>query len=202
MCRSYCQVSNSSEIRGLSLTSVPGKRVLPTRSGSRPVDHALTYFNHVRIPKGALLGKLDKPYDLRMSFFASIWRVSVGTLALSALTVPTVAVSAYIAAKYSLRRHVAGPDGRRIPIWSFRTQQLPILHALAEVFITEAYFKEVIRLFREGDIDVRVKMGLAACAKAAVVHRSQSSFFVLAERCGAHGLFEYSQIIARGVECL
>ena len=134
-----------------------------------------------------------------MHFFASIWRVTVGSLALSALTVPTVAVSVHIAAKYSLRRHVAGHEGKRIPIWSFRTQQLPILHALAEVNVTEAYFKEVIRMFRDSDVDVRVKMGLAASAKAAVIHRSQSSFFALAERCGAHGLFEYNQIIARGV---
>ena len=44
-------------------------RVLPPRSGSRPINHSLTYFTHARLPRTALLGSIKRPRDPRASFF-------------------------------------------------------------------------------------------------------------------------------------
>ncbi|TDL26559.1 acyl-CoA dehydrogenase NM domain-like protein [Rickenella mellea] len=175
-------------------------RLLPIRAGSKPVDHALTTFNHVRLPPSALLGKLEKPADARINFMTCIWRVTVGSLALSALAVPTVAVGTHIAARYSMRRTITGPTGQPFSIWNFRTQQLPIVRALAQVYVMKAHALEAIRMFKDTDIDVRTRMGIAASVKAAMIQHTQSSLFALSERCGAHGLFEHNQIIATQLE--
>lgn len=176
-------------------------RILPGRAGSKPVDHALTYFDHVVLPSTALLGKLDKPKDLRINFLRVIWRVAVGSLALSTISIPALKLGAYVAGKYSLRRMVTGPDGSPMPIISFRTQQLPILHTLAQAQVLEAYAATSIEWFTGDGLDMAVKHGIAAALKAVMLQHVQSSLYQLAERCGAQGLYEHNQIIQAQV-CL
>jgi len=89
-----------------------------------------------------------------------------------------------------MRRKVAGTHGQPI---SFRTQQLPILYTLAQVFALEAFAKDAAERFVVRGLDHRVR---SAVFKAVMVHHVQSSLFALAERCGAQGLFEENQIIA------
>ncbi|KAJ7506874.1 hypothetical protein B0H11DRAFT_2169898 [Mycena galericulata] len=175
-------------------------KILPGRAGSKPVDHALTYFDHVLLPSTALLGKLDKPKDLRINFLRVIWRVAVGSLALSTISIPALKLGAYVAGKYSLRRTVTGSDGSPIPIISFRTQQLPILHTLAQAQVLEAYAATSIEWFTDGGLDMTVKHGIAAALKAVMLQHVQSSLYQLAERCGAQGLYEHNQIIEAQLE--
>ncbi|TCD66582.1 hypothetical protein EIP91_001139 [Steccherinum ochraceum] len=177
-------------------------RLLPKRAGSNPVDHAITYFDHVHLPKEALLGSLQKPADMRLNFMKVIWRVTVGSLALSNQVLTVIRVSAYIAGRYSLRRTVTGPGGKPMPIISFRTQQLPIFHALAQAKVLDAYAKDSAQRFSspDADLDPRVRYGIAAAFKAVMMQHCQSSLFTLAERCGAQGLFEYNQIIQLQLE--
>ena len=77
-----------------------------------------------------------------------------------------------------MRRKVTGKHGQPI---SFRTQQLPILYTLAQVFVLEAFAKDAAERFVVRGLDP---------------HHVQCSLFALAERCGAQGLFEENQIIA------
>ncbi|EMD40441.1 hypothetical protein CERSUDRAFT_130285 [Gelatoporia subvermispora B] len=175
-------------------------KVLPTRAGAKPVDHALTYFDHVRLPAEALLGDIEKPKDLRQNFLNVIWRVGVGSLALSTLSITAMKASVYVAGRYSLRRTVTGTDGAPLPIIAFRTQQLPIFHTLAQVYVLEAYAKDAGRRFIQPDLDPRVRHGIAATLKAVMVQHCQSSLYSLAERCGAQGLFEHNQIIESQLE--
>lgn len=163
-------------------------RVLPQRAGSKPVDHAITYFDHVRLPAAALLGSLEKPADLRQNFLSVIWRVGVGSLALSTLSITALKASVYVAGRYSLRRTVTGADGAPMPIIAFRTQQLPIFHTLAQVFVLEAYARDASEQFVNPDLDPRVRHGIAATLKAVMLQHCQSSLYSLAERCGAQGL--------------
>jgi acyl-CoA oxidase len=132
---------------------------------------------------------------MRQNFLRVIWRVGVGSIALSTLAVPAIKVSAYVAGKYSLRRTVTGADGKPMPIINFRTQQLPILHALAQSKVLEAYAKEAITWFTEPELPFLVKLGVATTLKAVMVHSTQSCLYALAERCGAQGLYQYNQII-------
>ncbi|TCD66082.1 hypothetical protein EIP91_001840 [Steccherinum ochraceum] len=175
-------------------------KVMPTRAGANPVDHAITYFDHVHLPKEALLGSTEKPHDLRQNFLDVIWRVGVGSLALSNLTIAALRASVYVAGKYSIRRTVTGTDGKPLPIIAFRTQQLPILHTLAQTFVLDAYGKDAAVRFGSPDLDPRVRHGIAATLKAVMVQHCQSDLYSLAERCGAQGLFEHNQIIQSQLE--
>ncbi|KAF9883768.1 hypothetical protein FE257_002834 [Aspergillus nanangensis] len=174
--------------------------VLLRRAGSKPLDHCITTFNHVRLQKSALLGDLQKPMDLRESFHSTIWRVSVGTLALATTLVPILKRSAFVAGKYSLRRHVNRPPNGSQPIVSFRTQHGPILHALAQVAVYEHYTDETVCNFVDMRLDIRVRQGIAAAFEAVLANDVQSSLFALSERCGAQGLFEYNNIIESQLE--
>ncbi|KZT69853.1 acyl-CoA dehydrogenase NM domain-like protein [Daedalea quercina L-15889] len=179
-------------------------RLLPQRGGLKPVDHAVTSFDHVRLPSTALLGSLAKPANMRANFISCIWRVAVGSLALATLAVPLLSVNTYVAARYSLRRRVTGSDGTPVPIMSFRTQHGPILHALAQVAVMKAHAKAATELYRDTSIDPRVRDGVAAAAKASMTRHAWSSLSNLTERLGAHGLFERnnvlpSELIIRGL---
>ncbi|KAL2811762.1 acyl-CoA dehydrogenase NM domain-like protein [Aspergillus granulosus] len=176
-------------------------KVLPRRTGAKPLDHSITTFSHVQLPSTALLGPLDGP---RPDFHQTIQRVHVGTLALTTTLIPILKRAVYVAARYSLRRCVGGGSdrGRSLPkpIISFRTQQRPILHALAQVSIWEAFADASIKLFTDPTIAYPVRHGVAATFKAVLTQGAQSSLFALSERCGAQGLFEYNHIIENQLE--
>ncbi|PCH36492.1 acyl-CoA dehydrogenase NM domain-like protein [Wolfiporia cocos MD-104 SS10] len=202
----FAQLMVNGENRGIRPFVVPlgdGKemckgvtaRVVPQRGGIKPVDHAVTSFNHVRLPATALLGSLARPADLRANFISCIWRVSVGSLALATMAIPLISVNAYVAARYSLRRIVTASDGTRVPIMSFRTQQLPIMHAIAQVAVMRAHADDAARMYRDVSIDHRVRSGIAATAKASMTHHAWSSLATLTERIGAHGMFEHNNIL-------
>ncbi|KZT68683.1 acyl-CoA dehydrogenase NM domain-like protein [Daedalea quercina L-15889] len=179
-------------------------RLVPQRGGIKPVDHAVTSFDHVRLPSTALLGSLAKPADMRANFISCIWRVSVGSLALATMAVPLLSVNTYLTARYSLRRLVTGSDGSPVSIMSFRTQHGPILHALAQINVLKAHAKAAIELYRDTSIDPRVRDGIAAAAKASMTRHAWSSLSNLTERIGAHGLFEHnnvlqSELLMRGI---
>lgn len=139
------------------------------------------------------------PADLRQNFLSVTWRVAVGSLALALCIIPYLKICVYVAGRYSLRRTVTSKNGEPAPIIEFRTQQSPILHTLAQAFVFEAYAEEAVQCFTNTNLDVRVRHGIAASAKAVMVHHCQRSLYDLTERCGAQGLFEYNQIIAAQV---
>ncbi|KAI9450514.1 acyl-CoA dehydrogenase NM domain-like protein [Lactarius psammicola] len=164
-------------------------KVLPPRGGSRPLNHSLTSFNHVRLPPTALLGSIEKPKDPRSSFFDKINRVAVGTLALSSLCIPSLQVA-------SLRRTIVDASGVSKPIMFFQTQKQPILTALAQTFVLGAMHKQAVAWFTNPKLDPRVRHAVATVHKAVVVQASQTANLVLGDRCGAQGLFEANQFSA------
>lgn len=175
-------------------------RLLPQRSGSKALDHALTSFNHVRLPSWACLGSTSKSHHIRLDFHARIWRVGVGTLALSFLNIPAMSVSAFITGVYSMRRQVTSSTGEKVPIMSFRTQQLPILRAISKQHVMQALRNVIIRSWNSSEaVDPRVRHGLLTALKAVMNQHAQESLVELAERCGAQGLFEHNQIICAQV---
>jgi hypothetical protein len=86
------------------------------------------------------------------------------------------------------------------PILSFRTQQRPILFALAQVAVWEAYADWCIKLFTDKSIEYPIRHGIATAFKAVLTQGTQASLFALSERCGAQGLFEYNHIIENQLE--
>ncbi|KAF6808256.1 hypothetical protein CSOJ01_07669 [Colletotrichum sojae] len=175
---------------------LPGivSRALPIRPGTKPFDHAVTMFDHVRLQAGALLGSAQKAEDERADFLDQIWRVSVGTLSLSIPGIAAMKIAGSIAAIYSQRRRVGvGRDGKTMPILGFSPQQRPILKALAHAEVLHAYAQWTIQEFMNTSRDLDVRRGLAAAFKALVL-RSAGVMTQLVERCGAQGLFAHNQI--------
>jgi alkylation response protein AidB-like acyl-CoA dehydrogenase len=170
------------------------------RAGAKPVDHSITSFNHVRLPPSSLLGSIDKPESMRSNFFSVISRVTVGTLALSMVMIPTLKRAVYVAGTYSLKRKVQGFDGKPTPIMAFRTQQRPILHTLAKIAVFEAYAEDSVRRFMMPDTKAPVRHGIATALKAVFNSATQTALFELAERCGAQGLFKHNHIIENQLE--
>ncbi|KAI1140098.1 putative acyl-CoA oxidase [Hypoxylon sp. FL0543] len=171
-------------------------RALPRRNGSKPLDHAMTTFNHVHLSADSLLGPLNQKADKRTDFFEQIWRVSVGTLSISLWNVPALYQCAFIAGTYSYRRHVAGSaPGQRVPIISFSTQYRPILGALAQASVFDAFADEAINLFRDPTVNPLVRHGIATCFKVTVTLATQKALNELADRCGWQGLFAYNRIL-------
>ncbi|KAG1769849.1 acyl-CoA dehydrogenase NM domain-like protein [Suillus occidentalis] len=169
-------------------------KLLPPRGGSNPVNHALTSFNHVCLPPSALLGDLAKSDRMHQDFMSSIWRVAVGSLALGSIAIPDLQMSSYIAARYFQRRHVTSVYGNPSPILSYRTQQLPLMHAIAQAFVLKALYKWAIEQFMDRNLDARVRHGVAACCKAVMIQHAQTANCSLSERLGAQGLFEYNRL--------
>ncbi|KAF4770683.1 hypothetical protein HAV15_013028 [Penicillium sp. str.  len=175
-------------------------KLLPRRAASKPVDHAITSFNHVRLPHSALLGALDKPKDMRKQFLSCIWRIGVGTLALPLVMITAMKRGVFVAGKYSQRRHILGPDQKPKPIISFRTQYGPILHALAQISVLDAYTQQNIQYFQDPNLADPVRHAIGAMAKAVLYKSSQASLFTLSERCGGQGLYENNHIIESMLE--
>ncbi|QMW46282.1 hypothetical protein G4B11_009737, partial [Aspergillus flavus] len=184
----------------LHTSSPDAAKVLPGRAGSKPLDHCITSFKHVRLPHSALLGSLEAPTDPRKSFRSAIHRVYIGTLSLSTVLISALKRSVFVAGKYSFRRYIWGPSNHPRPIISFRTQQRPILHTLAQIAVFDPYAKASIQQYMDPKIPYIVRQGIAAAFKAVLTRATQESLHQLAERCGPQGLFAYNNIIDNQIE--
>ncbi len=171
-------------------------RVLPTRPGTstKPLDHAITTFQHVRLSPNALLGSISKPKDERDDFLQHIWRVSIGTLSLSIMGISAIKVGTHITALYSQRRMVASSNGHgRVPIMSFSTQQRPILNGWVYGIVLESYARWTVKEVMDPRHSQPVRHALATIFKTTITRASRVLNDLL-ERCGWQGLFSYNQI--------
>lgn len=163
-------------------------RALPPRSGTnmKPLDHAITTFDHVRLNPNALLGPMPKPEDERGDFLRQIWRVSIGTLSLSITGISAIRVGTHIAALYSQRRTVAAPspNGRgRVSIMSFSTQQRPILDGWTHGIVLDAYARWTVKEFMNPRCSQPMRHAFATIFKATIT-RASRVLNDLSERCG------------------
>ncbi|CZR49645.1 uncharacterized protein FPRO_14876 [Fusarium proliferatum ET1] len=179
-----------SDARGMR----PGitSRILPTRPGTKPLDHSLTTFDHVDLPSSALLSSSSKPKNDRVEFLRQIWRIAAGTLSLSIMGISAIKVSTRIAAVYSERRTITATDVQaRKKIMSFTTQQQPIVEGWVQGKVLHAFAHWTINMCP--DLTDPMQHALATIFKATVVRASQV-LRSLGERCGWQGLFAYNQI--------
>ncbi|RAL03940.1 acyl-CoA dehydrogenase NM domain-like protein [Aspergillus ibericus CBS 121593] len=168
--------------------------LLPAMKGGDALDHAVTSFNKVTLPADAMLGSLARPVQMHQHFLALIHRVGVGSVSATLLLVPGLKLATYLVGRYSLQRAIGGPRNRRIPIIRFRTQQLPMLHALAHSAVLQPFATEVISRFCDSATGPSDRQTISAIHKAVFVQHSQKSFSSLIERCGAQGVFEHNHL--------
>jgi acyl-CoA oxidase len=170
-------------------------KLLPQRPGTRPLDHALTWFSHVRVDRDCLLGTVDKPDDVRSTFFEQTHRVTVGGLALSLFNVPALKAAAYLAYVFSQKRMVNNPTSNMpVPVLSFPTQYGPIISAAAHAAVMEAAGRSAISLFTAPGVSAPVRHAIACVYKATATFATQRHFSELSERCGWRGMFAFNKI--------
>ncbi|RBR26100.1 uncharacterized protein FIESC28_01128 [Fusarium coffeatum] len=161
-------------------TLSPGvvSRLLPSRPGSKPVDHAVTTFHHVYLEPWALLEDSPNSENPGKDFSRHIQRVTI----------------AFIAGRYSQRRTVAGMTTvQRVPIITFSTQHTPILAALASASVFEAFGRVLCESYGSGNS--RVWSGLACVYKQTVSSAAEALYNDIIDRCGWQGLYAHNQMI-------
>ncbi|MFE1885970.1 acyl-CoA dehydrogenase family protein, partial [Streptomyces diastatochromogenes] len=192
-----------SDERGL----LPGVRVrrLPLRTGA-PVDHCLTAFDRVLLPRDALLesehGYLDADgrfhSDLgnrRKRFLQSIGRVTMGKLCMSGAAVGATRAALSIAVRYGDHRQVSGPRaGQRIPVNAHRSHHGRLLKGLASAYAMTFLHRSVLArwdaVHADGDAGERADTErLIAIAKSWITWQARDITIECRERCGAQGLF-------------
>ncbi|MEV7526600.1 acyl-CoA dehydrogenase [Streptomyces sp. NPDC091371] len=188
---------------------LPGVRVrpLPHRTGT-PVDHCLTAFDHVWLPREAMLeadhGRLDKDGTLtsdlgnrRKRFLRSVSRVTMGKLCMSAGTLGMARAALTIAVRYSHHRHIGGPkSGQRIPLTAHRSHHARLLHALANAYAMTFLHRSVVDRFISTDNDDEREEveRLVAVAKGWITWQARDITTECRERCGAQALFPINRI--------
>ncbi|KAJ6494960.1 hypothetical protein DFH09DRAFT_1052742 [Mycena vulgaris] len=190
---------------GKSMCEGVSCRVLPDRSGTRPVGHAITSFNHVKIPATSFAGDMNSTLRPRIQFLASIWRLGIGSATMAALAIPALRIAIHIVAAYAKRRTVADSQGKVVPILTFRTTQVPILRALCQSAALEAMYKEMRPYFSSTDntslSDVlEIRNGLATVFKTITLRHYRDSSISLTDRLGAQGLFIENQLVSLEME--
>ncbi|MFC8920265.1 acyl-CoA dehydrogenase [Streptomyces sp. NPDC057116] len=187
---------------------LPGIRVrcLPARTGS-PVDHCLTSFDQVRLPREALLeaehGRLDQQGVLssslgsrRKRFLHSIGRVTAGKLCMSAAGIGVTRAALAISVRHAHHRHISGPKaGERIPLIAHRSHYSRLLQGLATAYAMTFLHRSVVsRWARHDDTDRDATERLVAITKGWITWQARAITIECRERCGAQGLFSVNAL--------
>ncbi|MFI1360641.1 acyl-CoA dehydrogenase [Streptomyces sp. NPDC020898] len=183
--------------------TLPGITVtlLPERVGSS-VDHCATNFDHVRLPRTALIqgahGQLLPDGSLvssvgspRKRFIHAISRVTAGKLCMSASGLGVARAALAIAVRYSYTRHISGPvAGQRVPLAAHRSHYTRLLEhtatAYAMTFLHRAATEGWVTHTPENRADAE---RLVAVTKGWVTWQAREIATESRERCGARGLF-------------
>ncbi|MFE1803088.1 acyl-CoA dehydrogenase [Streptomyces sp. NPDC059517] len=182
---------------------LPGVRVrpLPGRTGT-PVDHCLTAFDQVWLPREALLeaehGRLAADGTLasslgnrRKRLLRSINRVTMGKLCMSAGTLGMSRAALTIAVRYAHSRLLSGPRaGERIPLAAHRSHHGRLLHSLATAYAMTFLHRSTVNLFATHAQEERAEVEReVAVAKGWITWQAREITTECRERCGAQGLF-------------
>ncbi|MFC8358614.1 acyl-CoA dehydrogenase [Streptomyces griseorubiginosus] len=183
--------------------TLPGVTVtlLPERIGS-PVDHCVTRFDTVRLPRTALLqgphGRLSPDGTLssavgspRKRFLHAIRRVTIGKLCMSASTLGGCRSALATAVRYAHIRHISGPvAGQRVPLAAHRSHHARLLKCVATAYAMTFLHRAVTERWiarRPGERPDAER--LVAVTKGWITWRARDITTESRERCGAQGLF-------------
>ena len=198
---------------------LPGVRVrrLPPRLGS-PLDHCLTSFDRVRLPRRALLAGAHSDLtddgvftssvkDQRRRFLTTLQRVMTGKLCMSAVTVGSCRALLTLAFRYAAHRRVSGlVTGTTLPVGALRSHHGPLAESLATTYAMTMLYREAVRRWAPveegggaadgpGGAGERAESArLVSVAKAWITWQGRAVAMEVRERCGAQGLLAHNGI--------
>ncbi|MER7670652.1 acyl-CoA dehydrogenase [Kitasatospora sp. NPDC096128] len=183
--------------------AMPGVTVtmLPERIGS-PVDHCVTGFDRVRLPRTALIqgphGQLlpDGTFtsavgSSRKRFLHAIGRVTVGKLCMSASTLGGCRAALATAVRYAYVRHISGSaTGQRVPLAAHRSHHARLLDRVATAYAMTFLHRAVTERWITHRPEERAETErLVAVTKGWITWQARDITIESRERCGAQGLF-------------
>ena len=113
---------------------------------------------------------------------------------MGAFGVSSMRIASYVAAKYSLRRHVIDASTKLArPIISFSTQYTTIISAIAQSLVFRFFSDYCYNLFVNSE-DPTMRHFIAAVMKTTTMRVAHAVIIDLGDRCGAQGLAEVNQI--------
>ncbi|MEU5088390.1 acyl-CoA dehydrogenase [Streptomyces sp. NPDC021356] len=188
---------------------LPGIRVRPlSQTPGSAVDHALTSFDRVTLPRTALLtgghGELTAEGVFRSTtgsrrrrFLRSIQRVTTGKICLSAAALGGARASLVVAVRHAHRRHTFAPASRTgVPLFAYRCHQTRLLGVVARAYAATFLLREATRAGAGPDETGSAEADvLVAAAKGWITWQARDIVLESRERCGAQGLLSVNRMV-------
>jgi acyl-CoA oxidase len=194
----------------------PGVRIEDDgyKMGLNGVDNGLIWFDHVRVPRDALLnryadvspeGAYSSPIEnANKRFFTMLGTLVQGRVSVSGASVTAAKTALTIAVRYGLRRRQFGPpEGDEVPILDYRTHQRRLMPALAKTYalhFAQAQLTEDFhRVFSADDVADRERRELesfAAAMKATTSWHATATIQTCRECCGGAGYMAVNRFAA------
>lgn len=188
----------------------PGIRVTPPGLLDLPyygaVDHAITAFDHVRLPRWALLSGTtnrlapDGTFHTTLAgtreiFFHSLRRVDWGKFVLTASVIPGLKLSLALAVHYASTRALSTHGGRRITLAEHASHRRALarsyVRGLGAIALYEGLKRTHLPNGRHNPVRFRTDAGFV---KAIGVELARETVAECMKRCGAQGKFMRNRI--------
>jgi acyl-CoA oxidase len=184
------------------------------KMGLNGVDNGRIWFDHVRVPRDALLnryadvddeGRYQSPIEnANKRFFTMLGTLVQGRVCVGGAAISASKSALTIAVRYGLRRRQFGPpDGEEVPILDYRTHQRRLMPLLARTFALHfaqdelrEKFDHAMRQENPPDRERRELESLAAAMKAAASWHATHTIQTCRECCGGAGYMSENRFAA------
>ena len=175
------------------------------KAGLNGVDNGRLWFDHVRIPRTALLDRFasvaaDGKYESEIPGQGKRFFTTIGTLVGGRIGVGTGAISASetalaIAIRYGLRRRQFGPENQSETILlDYSQHQRRLMPLLATTWAYRFAFEHLIDDYSEERVDPRMIEGHAAGLKAFSTWHANRTIHECREACGGAGFMAKNRL--------
>jgi acyl-CoA oxidase len=184
------------------------------KMGLNGVDNGRIWFDHVRVPRDALLnryadvddeGHYHSPIENPSKrFFTMLGTLVQGRVSVGGASISAAKSALTIAVRYGLtRRQFGPPGGDEVPILDYRTHQRRLMPLLARTFALHfaqdelrEKFDHVMRLQDAPDRERRELESLAAAMKATASWHATHTIQTCRECCGGAGYMAVNRFAA------
>src|SRR5579859_639171 len=184
------------------------------KMGLNGVDNGRIWFDHVRVPREALLNRYaevspDGVYTSPIEnpnrrFFTMVGNLVQGRICIAGASVSAAKSALAIAVRHNLRRRQFGPPGgEEIPVLDYRTQQRRLMPLLAKAFALHFAQAEMTEKFHSvfsaddpPERERRELESLAAGLKATASWHATQTIQVCRECCGGEGYMSANRLAA------
>jgi acyl-CoA oxidase len=184
------------------------------KMGLNGVDNGRIWFDHVRVPRDALLnryadvdddGRYQSPIENpNKRFFTMLGTLVQGRVCVGGASITAAKTALTIAVRYGLNRRQFGPtDGEEVPILDYRTHQRRLMPLLARTFALHfaqdelrEKFDHVMRQENAPDRERRELESLAAAMKATASWHATHTIQTCRECCGGAGYMSVNRFAA------